>query len=317
MDETDVRILRALGFTPFQAGARGPDALRPSHLAATLGLNPELVKDRLARLEAKGVIQGYEAFPNLRHLGLAQTTVHYQVDGRAKARAIEKLPAMEGISGVFEFVGPGICVDVYYRTPSELDRRLRLISSLAEVPAPFRLFDYPYPQAKGDLSPLDWRILHALRKDARRSAPELARELGVSAKTVNRRVDRLVANGSIDVLPRVDFGEVADIIPVNLACHFAPGPTAPVVAAITKALGENAFYAWVPPSAELGNFDVFAYVHKPREIEALRTKVAAVPGVQRVDALLPCSVVFTSDWLTGAIEERMRGPMSVPEVGAP
>lgn len=317
MDETDVRILRALGFTPFQNGVRGPDAIRPSHVAARLGLNADLVKDRIRKLEDQGVIQGYEAFPNLRQLGLAQTTVHYNVDGRAKARAVDKLPAMEGISGVFEFVGPGICVDVYYRNPGELERRLRLVSSLGDLPAPARLFDYPYPEVSGDLTPLDWRILAVLRKDARRSAPDVAAEVGVSAKTVNRRIDRLVAQGSMDVLPRVDFGAVSDIIPLNLAVHFLPGPTAPVVAAVTTALGESAFYAWVPPSAELGNFDVFAWVRKPRDIEALRRKVAEVPGVDRVDALLPCNVVFASDWLTAAIQERASQPMSVPEVEAP
>jgi DNA-binding Lrp family transcriptional regulator len=313
VDETDVRILRVLGFTPFQQGVRGPDALRPSAIAAQLGLNAELVKDRLARMESSGVIQGYEAFPNLRHLGLAQTTVHYNLDGRAKARALAKLPDMEGISGVFEFVGPGVCVDVYYRSPAELERRLKLVATLADLPAPARLFDYPYPEVTGEMTPLDWRIVHALRKDARRPASDVGAELGVSAKTVNRHVDRLVAQGSIDVLPRVDTGQVADILPLNLACYFAPGPTAPVVAAILKALGEQAFYAWVPPSAELGNFDVFAYVRKPREIEQLRRKVADLPGVERVEALLPCNVVFTSDWLTRAIEERM----SVPGVEAP
>lgn len=308
-----MRILRVLGFTPFQQGVRGPDALRPSHIATQLGLSTELVKDRLAKMEAQGVLQGYEAFPNLRHLGLSQTTVHYNLDGRAKAKAVDKLRNAEGISGVFEFVGPGVCVDIYYRTASELDRRLRLISSLADVPAPHRLFDYPYPEVKGDLSPLDWRVVHALRKDARRSPTEIGEELGISSKTVNRRIDRLVAQSSIDVLPRVDMGEVSDLIPLNLACYFTPGPSAKTVDAITKELGEHAFYAWVPPSAELGNFDVFAWVRKPREIEAMRKRVAAIPGVDRVEALLPCNVVFTSDWLTEAIEERM----SVPEVANP
>ncbi len=313
MDETDIRILRVLGFTPFQNGVRGPDAMRASHVAAQLGLGTELVKDRITKMEAAGVIQGYEAFPNLRHLGLAQTTVHYNVDGRAKSKVADRLRDMEGISGVFEFVGPGLCVDVYYRDQGELERRLRLIGTLTEAPAPSRLFDYPYPDIGGELTGLDWRILHALRKDARRGPNEIGEEVGVSGKTVHRRIERMVAQNAFDVVPRLDPGEFPDLIPLNLACYFDPAAAAKTVASITKELGEQVFYAWVPPSAQVGNFDIFAWVRKPREIEALRRRVGAVSGVERVEAMLPCNAVFTSDWLTQAIRARM----SLSEVAAP
>lgn len=307
VDETDVRILRVMGFTPFQRGVRGPDQLRPSHIAGQLGLAPELVKDRIQRMERDGIIQGYEAFPNLRHLGLAQTTVHYNIDGRLKETVARRLRDVEGISGVFEFVGPGMCIDIYYRSPAELERRLRHIATLAEVPQPYRLFDYPFPPTTGELTALDWRIVHELRRDARRSAPDVAASLGVSAKTVNRRIDRMVQTASIDVLPRVDAAGFRDVIPLNLACYFAPGTAAATVSAVSADLGDQAFYTWVPPSAEMGNFDVFAYVRKPREIEELRRRVAAVPGVERVEVLMPCNVVFTTDWLTEAIAARMSG----------
>jgi hypothetical protein len=48
-----------------------------------------------------------------------------------------------------------------------------------------------------DLSPLDLKIVVSLRDDARRSASEIAAEIGVSTKTVQRHLDKMIADNAI------------------------------------------------------------------------------------------------------------------------
>jgi DNA-binding Lrp family transcriptional regulator len=49
----------------------------------------------------------------------------------------------------------------------------------------------------GSLTDLDRQLLSALREDGRASVASLARKLGVSRATVNSRIERLVASGTI------------------------------------------------------------------------------------------------------------------------
>ena len=54
-----------------------------------------------------------------------------------------------------------------------------------------------YDMYMDQLDDLDRRLLAALREDGRTPVAELARRLGVARATVNGRIDRLVASGTI------------------------------------------------------------------------------------------------------------------------
>ncbi|HKT21301.1 MAG TPA: AsnC family protein, partial [Nitrososphaerales archaeon] len=54
-----------------------------------------------------------------------------------------------------------------------------------------------FPPCTLKLSRTDWRIMAALRPDATKSYGTLANELGLSRKTVKRRLDRMVAGNAV------------------------------------------------------------------------------------------------------------------------
>src|SRR5688572_12512390 len=112
-----------MGLQPFLTWPHPPERLKATKIAKDLGLSPETVKERIARLEKDGTIQGYEVYPNFRHLGLLSTTYHFRVpDTTQKTRALEQVGRAEGVVGVYNFVGPDVCVDLAHRGGRDLTR---------------------------------------------------------------------------------------------------------------------------------------------------------------------------------------------------
>ncbi len=54
------------------------------------------------------------------------------------------------------------------------------------------------PQKKFDFTKTDYRIIHSLREDCRKSLSKIADELGVSTKTIKRRINMMDKAGVID-----------------------------------------------------------------------------------------------------------------------
>ncbi len=300
MDVLDIRILRAMGYAPFQTGARHPDILKPSALADAVGSTAETVRQRLGRMEAAGILRGFEVFPNQLHLGLSQITYHFRVEPSRKPEVMRRLASFDGISGVFDYVGPDMCIDVFYRTPAERDRRVALLQTVAETNACRFYFAAP-PQPSRALTHLEWRVVQAMRGRARHGAAELAEVVRVSARTIKRTQERLVQEGAIDIVPLVDPSQIPNFIPIVLAFHFDASSASAAIRAIKHAFEEQSWTSWVPPDAEAGNFDLVAYANSTGEIAQMRERGLAIPGVTKVEVLLPAGGRMNAAWLDEAI----------------
>ena len=89
MDPIDRRILDEL-----QRDAR----LTYAELGRRVGLSPPAVSERLARLEADGVVTGYHAAVDLAKLGRpVQAVLHLQVDRARYGRAVETIQSLDEV----------------------------------------------------------------------------------------------------------------------------------------------------------------------------------------------------------------------------
>ena len=104
-----------------------------------------------------------------------------------KADAISKIKAMDGVYYINDFRGKEILVGHVYENDESLGRNVPLIESICEAPK-LALWDNPFPRADVQLSHLDWRIIEAMWEDAGRDLEDVAKSLGVSARTVQRRL---------------------------------------------------------------------------------------------------------------------------------
>lgn len=305
MDPLDLKILRSMGVRPYGPKPSDPEALKVARVAKAIGVEPETVRARLEKMEESGFLRCYQVYPNLRHLGMSGAAYLFRVpDDDKKAAAIEKAELVDGLTEIHNFLGAEMCLDLAYRSPEELSRRLRLLSEITGDQAPERFYDRHMPKVERPLTRLDWRILKALRGRARRPLNEVADEVGASVKTVRRRHAQMAEEGSFFAVPAVDASRAPGVILYELLFYTAPGASHGVVPKILDVLRERFLYHYVPASESLGNFDVLLAAPSAAEIEEMRRAGAKVPGVVKVSALVFRGWAEYSAWIDTAIDER-------------
>lgn len=313
VDALDIGILRELGVQPYGRSPRGSESLSPRRLAKTLGVTAETVRERVARMERERVIAGYALMPNVRHLGLS---VHqYFLRGGPEASAEElvaKLDGFDGLLGVYTFLGGTSAVAFAHRGASDRERKLRLLRSLA---SPTEIVDFSeaeFPAPKRELSPLDWRLLRALRSDARRPLVEVAKDVGVSSRTVKRRYERMMSDGDFFVFPIVDPSRVPGLILFELVFEFAPNTPPAIATKVRKVLEDRLVCTDGTAGTPGACFGAGLYALGVGEVEDLRRRAAALAGVSKVETLVFASSVEEFDWLDEEIERRAAATPATP-----
>lgn len=307
VDALDMRLVRECGTFPFARGARALEVLRTASLAGALGTTRQTVEARLARLEEQGIIAGYPVWPNLRHLGLHWEIRHWRAGARERSAALRDLPLRDGVVGVYSFLGGDLCVDLLWRAEEDRDALLGRVAALAGNMPPLTLYSRQMPPVEGSLTRLDWRILLALRHDARRSLDEVAREVGVSARTVKRHLARMTRERAFDVTAQVALDRARRTIPLAMLVHFTPEGGRRTAAELVRTFDDRCLAAWVPPSPGLGHWDMSLCAESPAEIEEMRASAERVPGVARVELLLYTGARVDAAWLDEQVRERAEG----------
>ncbi len=166
-----------------------------------LGLSVAAVHGRIQALRDEGVIKTFTARLNLMALG---ATVAF-IWGTSRSASNEELFARLKRDDHVDWVavaGAGfVYVGTYLRSAAELDAVVSFVTKEAElsnptvglIPMGAGLPDEPV------LDRLDSRIVRALHRDARKSVADIAGELGVSAKTVGRRLGRMTRENRVEL----------------------------------------------------------------------------------------------------------------------
>jgi DNA-binding Lrp family transcriptional regulator len=318
VDGLDVRILRAMGVLPYQHPGDGTDALKAGRIAAQVGVTAETVRERVQRLERLGIIAGYEVVPNLRHLGLeASAYLYVPADEARRDRLRDAVRTVEGVLELTYFVGAAVCVDLCFGTADQKDRRLRALSEATGDAQPAPFFGWALPPVERPLTPLDWRILHALRHDARRPLAEVAQGLGVAYRTVKRHHDRMAREGSFCVRPVLNPAKDEGLVPAGLLFFFAPDAAPDLPARILAAFPDEYVFGSHLRSQSAGNYDLLVFGRSAAHVEEMRRRGAALPGVRKVDALVLADVLSCSGWLDELVAARAQAPVSKAAAVAP
>ncbi|HVL87487.1 MAG TPA: winged helix-turn-helix transcriptional regulator [Candidatus Thermoplasmatota archaeon] len=306
MDALDIQIVRAMGIRPYERRPKDPDALKPGRIAEIVGVTPETVKARLARMESLGVIAGYKVVPNLRHLRRAGEAHWFEIpDDHRKDPAIAEIAATEGLLEVHDFLGKGLCVDFTFRDEKDREEKLARLAKNIGDEQPLKFYDREMPPVDRELTHLDWCILRALRWNAKRSLDEVAAEIGVTGRTVRRHYDRMAQEGSFFPVPLFNPSKAEGLFVFELQFFLEPGSPHDALRGIVKAYNGNHVYAYIPSSAELGNFDLTVFAKSTAEVEELRRMGAALPGVERTEAWFFRGLHDYSGWIDGEVDARV------------
>lgn len=265
MDRTDLALCKLL-----LVNSRTP--IR--ELGDKLGLSVAAVHARVQALRDEGVIKAFTARIGLFALGATAVLVW----GTSRAASDESIRLrLKGDSHIYwvAFGGAGsVYVGAYLRSGAELDAVVSHIAKEAEILEPtvgLMTMGQGLP-AEPVLDRLDCRILRAMHRDSRKSVADIAEEIGISAKTVGRRLNKMIKDGSAELSIEWYPDAANDIISV---WHLDIEPSATreeAAARLMNAYEPNLLFAWL--MSNLPRFVLAAtWTGSTKELRDVRTRI--------------------------------------------
>ncbi len=187
-------------------------------IAVRLGEDDMTVNYRYKKLQESGCMSIWSLLVNPAFFGYKVTELMVDVQPEAaKPDMIRKLKLIHEITGLINFYGKAVGLYVIYNGDESRARTIELISRItnAEKITQSRM---PMPRSETkNLTDPDVAIIRALSKDARKPTVLVAKELGLSTKTVRKRVDKLRQENTILPLPILNIASIPGIIPIYLS----------------------------------------------------------------------------------------------------
>lgn len=197
MDEIDVILIKKL-FENSRITYR--------ELAEEIDMSVSAIHKRIKSLEDTGIINAYTARPTV----LALKSLWTIIFGTSKAKSMETVSKELGQHENTEFVGitggKFLYISGFLRNISELQEYSTFVSNTAQISQPtVGIINVPYETIPEPLTSIDYKILKTLNRDSRKSITDIADDVGLSAKTVRKRLNRMIENNlatfSIDYTP--------------------------------------------------------------------------------------------------------------------
>ena len=198
MDEIDLGLCALL-----MRNCRAPY----SELSAKLGISVPSVHRRIRALIESKVISEFVAVLSLKYI----KAIPIMISGKSEARSIDgviqKLSKNKSVERAVFSSQNFVILDGMIKDISEQEKYIDFVRTAAEITKPFVVVGST-PQDGGsnpgstgvvrELSSLDLKIADSLRKDPRRQIKEIAKETGISSKTVRRRLDLMIESGALE-----------------------------------------------------------------------------------------------------------------------
>ena len=186
MDEIDLLILRKL---------LENSRLTYRKLADMTDMSISGIHKRIRRLEDDGIIAAYVAQPSVIALKCLFVLIFGTSDAKSMDSVSKELGQHESIRFVGIAGGKFLYITAYLRDISELQDYGAYVSKTAQISEPtIGIINMPYLTTPEPLTSIDFKILRTLNRDARKPITDIADDIGISAKTVRKHLDRMSEN---------------------------------------------------------------------------------------------------------------------------
>lgn len=207
-------------------------------IADKLGVDEETVRNRLRRLREGGFLLGWRMFPNPQLMG--GDSVFHCLESGDSARIDAMLPRLikgESVVTISRLFGNRLLVMVLDDNNHEAVKGIGWmgLGEIKQLAPGIRL-----PGSQFKLTSLDWRIITRMLRNAERPVTEVGREIGVSARTVKNRLNRIMDKSAIFVSPLTDVRKSIGI-PYQLIIDGDDGKKAELNRMVTEKVGNVVF----------------------------------------------------------------------------
>jgi DNA-binding Lrp family transcriptional regulator len=271
-------------------------------IARKLGVDEETVRNRVKFLKESGFLLGWKLLPNPALLGRTMYFVFLDFQNEdEKERAITKIAEQNGVLVIVNIYGKSLLVTV------EQDPKIDSAKKVSELAENAESFTTPGMNLPGLLSfkmtKTDWQIIKLLLRDAERKVAEIAREVKLSTKSVNRRLNEMMNSRAILIMPVVDLRKSSGIS-YHLLVETSDGKQSEVDEAVSSIIPNLVFRASAAKNDLIFGFNGTNIA----EGTELLKSVKKVPGVKSARLNIVENVVHVYDWIEKEVEKRA-GPM--------
>ena len=184
MDEIDLFIIRNL---------LENSRLTFRKLADMTDMSVSAIHKRIRNLEDDGIINAYIARPSIIALKYLWVAIFGTSNAKSMDLVSKELGQHENISMVSITGGKFLYIKAYLRDISELQEYSSYVSRVAHISDPsIGIVNVPYITTPEPLTSIDYKILKTLNRDARKPISDIADDIGISAKTVSKRLNRMI-----------------------------------------------------------------------------------------------------------------------------
>lgn len=189
MDEIDLIILRKL---------LENSRLTYRELAEITNMSVSAIHNRIKNLVDDEIISTFIARPS----SIALKYLIVNIFGRSNAKSMDavskELGQHENVFTIAIASGKFLYITGFLRDITSLRDYSAYVSKIANISEPtIGIINLPYMTTPEPLTTIDYKILKTLNRDSRKPITDIADEVGISAKTVRKRLDRMIENNLV------------------------------------------------------------------------------------------------------------------------
>jgi len=190
MDETDLIILKKL-----MENSR----VTYRELAEIIDMSVSSTHKRINKLIDEGIIEAFTSRPSTIALKYLSILIFGTSNAKSLDAVSKELGQHENISSVAIATGKILYISGFLRDITGLRDFSAYVSKTANISEPtVGILNIPYITTPEPLTTLDYKILKSLNRDSRKPLTDIADEVGLSAKTVRKRLNRMIENHLVE-----------------------------------------------------------------------------------------------------------------------
>jgi Lrp/AsnC family transcriptional regulator, leucine-responsive regulatory protein len=279
MDTTDVFLIQLL---------LGNSRLSYGEMAERLNLSVNAVHKRIQALIEIGVIRKFTA----KISGLSANCINVFIYGTSQLSSFQDLPEQLKKQGSIYWLSIGggryLYIGAFLRNINELETLVTFIRKEAKIAEPtVGIMAVPQMTFLANIKPadlalcdLDYRIVNSLQDDARKPVSDVTEELGVSAKTVRRRLTRMIKNRLIE-LSLEWYPDASNDIITLVELHLKPDADMLVAYELLKKYSPHMLFFW--SFANIANTATYVvWTTSMKELQSIRENLEKEENVLSV-----------------------------------
>ncbi|MBT7823719.1 MAG: Lrp/AsnC family transcriptional regulator [Thaumarchaeota archaeon] len=285
MDILDMRILSRL-----LNNCRKPDR----QIGRELGISGGAVGTRINKLEKLGIIEKFclKVEPPL--LGL---NMFYIVVNTQNQKEIIKNVKLAGMPfTIVPCVGGNTVIGVVVK--EDMEQKIELLKKLMQNVRVMSVFEANNTMIKHNLTRTDLEILNHLTNNPRKKIEQLSKDTKLSTKTINRGLEKLQNNESIQFTLVFDPSKIEGFV-----CYAVVAITQDDIPQMLKKF-EKEFsgnYLMTPFLAK-NQIVLFMYSESIFEMDEMTEKIAKVEGTITTELFIPKKIDMPEKWLEKRLE---------------